>query len=336
VSSARSSFQGKRILVTGGAGFIGSRLVSALVAREACVIALADDSCDLFRLEALLGEPGLRLVRCKWWESGDVNAKRREIGEIDLLAHLGLYVPPATGFQEQATSEIKMNFVPTLDLLDALGATISGVSFASSMSVYGRPARLPLKESDIPHPTTTYGASKLAIESFLQVYGCSNQVPVTVLRYSTVYGPGEMGHRAVPNFVRALSEGRAPMINGDGAERRDYVYVDDVVEATVQALALRPNRVINIGSGRAYSTLQIALEVIRLYSSTLEPVFLPRASENIDITCDISAARDELGYRPRVPISEGIKREIEWYEREARTKYLALLGDKGGQRNAAS
>jgi len=332
-----SSLRGKRILVTGGAGFIGSRLVSALLAQEASVVVLADEACNIFRIEPLLKEPALHLVRCRWWERTDLDAGRREIGEIDLLAHLGLNVPPADGFQKQARLEIRLNLVPTLDLLDAIGGgTISGVCFASSMSVYGRPSRLPLRESDIPNPVTTYGASKLAIEDFLQAYGCSNGVPVTVLRYSTVYGPGELGHRAVPNFVRAVSEGRAPTINGDGAERRDYVYVDDVVEATVGALAVRPNRVLNIGSGAAYRTTEIAMEVIRLYSSNVEPVFLPRVGENIDVTCDISTARDELGYRPRVPISEGIKREIEWYEREARMKYPALLGDKGGQRNAAS
>lgn len=325
----RQDLQGKSVLVTGGTGFIGSKLVEALLDYEAWVTVLVDDETKLSRIKSLRENPRLRLVFCSLTDVDNLAARRQELGDVDLVAHLGLLVPQATTFHEQAVMEITMNLLPTLNLLEAVGDMVTGICFASSIAVYGRPTRLPLREDDPPCPVSSYGVTKLAIENYLRAYGMSKQIPVTVLRYSTVYGPGELGHRAIPNFIRALSEGQPPLINGDGAEKRDYVYIDDVVRATIQALIKKPSCVLNIGSGQSHSTLQIAREMIRICSVDVEPVFVTRQEPNMDVICDISAAGDVLGYFPYTSLEQGLWQEIEWYERKVLGRPLILSANRG-------
>jgi len=305
--------QGKRVLVTGGTGFIGSRLVKELLDRGAEVTVLVDGESKLWRVEPLLANPRLRLLLCYLDDSNSVAAQRKIWGDIDLLAHLRLHMPLTTALCDQAMEDINANLLPTLNLIRALGDSIQGICFASSVAVYGRPAHLPVKEDELPNPISSYGATKLAIENYLRAYGQVSQTPVTILRYATVYGPGELGHRAIPNFLHALARQQSPLVYGDGSEVRDYVYIGDVVDATTRALVRRPAQVLNIGSGQGYSSLQIARKLITLWSSDVQPRFLPSAAENVDLICDISAAQEALGYFPKITLENGLRQEIEWY-----------------------
>ena len=313
MADAGHEMQGKRVLVTGGTGFIGSRLVKELLDRGAEVTVLVDGESKLWRVEPLLANPRLRLLLCYLDDSNSVAAQRKIWGDIDLLAHLGLHMPLTTALCDQAMEDINANLLPTLNLIRALGDSIQGICFASSVAVYGRPAHLPVKEDELPNPISSYGATKLAIENYLRAYGQVSQTPVTILRYSTVYGPGELGHRAIPNFLHSLTRWQPPLVYGDGSEIRDYVYIGDVVEATIQALVRRPAQVLNIGSGRGYSSLQIARELIRLCSIDIEPRFHPVDTEKVDLICDISAAQEVLGYFPKMTLENGLRQEIEWY-----------------------
>ena len=311
--------QGKRVLVTGGTGFIGSRLVKELLDRGAEVTVLVDGESKLWRVEPLLANPRLRLLLCYLADSNSVAAQRKIWGDIDLLAHLRLHMPWTTAFCDQAVEGINANLLPTMNLIRVLGDSIQGICFASSVAVYGRPAHLPVREDELPNPISSYGATKLAIENYLRAYGQAIQAPVTILRYATVYGPGELGHRAIPNFLHSLAQGRSPLVYGDGSEIRDYVYIGDVVEATIRALVRRPAQVLNIGSGQGYSSLQIARKLITLWSSDVQPRFLPRAAENVDLICDISAAQEALDYVPQTNLEEGLMHETEWYREKAPT-----------------
>jgi UDP-glucose 4-epimerase len=324
MTEERLGLQGKAVLVTGGSGFIGAKLLKALLNLDANVIALIDDKCRLSRIESLCGDPRLRLVRCRITDADALTTQVERWGNIDLLAHLGIQVPSTANFCEEAIEDITMNLLPTLDLVKTLGNSLSGICFASSVAVYGRPTHLPVREDSLPCPIDSYAATKLATEHYLSAYGRSMHVPVTILRYSTVYGPGEIAHRAIPRFLRSLSEGQPPLINGDGSEKRDYVYVDDVVEATIQALVRKPDGAFNIGSGQGHSTLQVAQQLIRLCSANVEPLFLPRSRDNRDVICDISAASNALGYFPRTSLEDGLRQEIECYEKEVLHKLLAL------------
>jgi lipopolysaccharide/colanic/teichoic acid biosynthesis glycosyltransferase len=147
-------------------------------------------------------------------------------------------------------------------------------------------------------------------------------VPVTVLRYSTVFGPGELSHRAIPNFLDSLAHGRALQINGDGSEIRDYVYIDDIIQATLLALVKRPNAVLNIGSGQGYTTLHLAKEIIKLYGVDSKLQFNRTARKNFNYTCDIFAARDLLSYNPRTSFENGLAQEIKWYKNQLNSPLL--------------
>ncbi len=325
---AEDKIRGKRVLVTGAAGFIGSRLVKALLACDAEVVALVDEGSRMDRIESLLADPRLHLICCDVADVGALAAQKQKWGNIDLLAHLGWRVPHATSYCGQAIEDITLNLLPTMNVIRALGDSVRGVCFASSVAVYGNPNRLTVREDDLPCPITSYGATKLAIENYLRTYGQVSQVPVTILRYAIVYGSGEFGHRAIPNFLQNLSKGQPPLVYGDGSEIRDYVYLDDVVQATILALLRKPARVLNIGSGEGYTSLHIARELIRLYSADMEPQFFPREEEGVNITCNISAAKEVLGYYPQTSLEEGLMQEIEWYRREVMGRPLALFAER--------
>ncbi len=308
--------RGKHILVTGASGFIGSRLVQLLLNHDTKVVALVEEDASLARIEPLLADPGLHLIRCDLTDMHTLSAQRQKWGEIDLIAHLGLRLPSDGSFCGQSIENITKNVLPTMNLIRTLGESIQGICFASSVSVYGYPAGLPVRESDLPAPFSSYGATKLAIEDYLRAYGRTTKVPVTVLRFTTVYGPGEFRHRAIPNFLHNIVNGQPPVIHGDGSEIRDYVYIDDVVHAIICALAKRPAQVFNIGSGKGYTVLHIAQEVIKLCSVDIKPQFIPAERQNLSLTCDISAAGEALSYSPQTSIEEGLTREIEWFKKQ--------------------
>lgn len=312
--------QGKRVLVTGASGFIGSRLVKVLIDSDVSVVGLVYGEANLRRLWPVLDDRRLELVFCPLADTDAVASQKARWAEVDMVVHMALCVPSATSFSEQIAQHISLNLLPTLNLVNTLPDSVMGICFASSVVVYGSPVRLPVKECDLPRPVSGYGLTKLTTENYLVAYGQTKGIPVTVLRYATVFGPGEFNHRAVPRFIHALSKGQPPLIYGDGSEIRDYVYVDDVVQATVCALARRPGQVLNIGSGKGHSTMQIAQELIKIYGADVKPLHLPRVEENMNITCDITAAAEALGYIPQTRLEEGLQREVEWHQHEVADK----------------
>jgi lipopolysaccharide/colanic/teichoic acid biosynthesis glycosyltransferase/nucleoside-diphosphate-sugar epimerase len=314
MTESASELKGKRVLVTGASGFVGSRLVKALLDSEAEVFALVDEDAVTERIEPLMTNRGLHLIRCTLSDMPAISAPRSEWRDIEYLVHLWLKVPASQDFCDQSIEDINMNLLPAINLVRAL--SLRGICFASSVSVYGFPARTPVRESDLPAPISSYGATKLAIENFFRSYGTARNVPVTVLRYATVYGPGEHGHRAIPNFTRDIAAGQPPSIYGDGSEIRDYIYVDDIVQATTLAITAGKNQVLNIGSGRGHTTLEIAQKIMELYPAAINPRFIPGNRRNINLICDISAAKEALSFSPQTTLEDGLRQEIAWYKEQ--------------------
>jgi nucleoside-diphosphate-sugar epimerase len=312
------SVRDKCVLVTGATGFLGSRLVQELLERGAEVIAMADDEAPTWRLEPVLASRRLHLLHCSLLNHSALADHMKQFQDIDLVAHLWLHMPRSTAFCEQALQDTATNLSATLNLLKILPNSVRGICFASSVAVYGSRVSLPVKEGDLPRPLTSYGVTKLTIENYLTAYGEVSQIPVTILRFTTIYGPGELRHRAIPNFLHRLAEGQPPVIWGNGSEIRDYVYIGDATEAIIRALSKRPARVLNIGSGRSYSSLELANELIKLWPANVEPEFLPGTGKKLDIICDISAALKNLGYSPETSLVEGLMKEVEWYQRKER------------------
>jgi UDP-glucuronate 4-epimerase len=316
---------GKKVLVTGAAGFIGSHVVEALLARGDRVVGI--DNLDLSyptplkrrNLEPALAHPGYRWVECDIREaSGVEHALRQE--PFDAIIHLAARAGVRPSLLDPA-GYCDTNVRGTALLLDAAGQEKVGhFVFASSSSVYGARARAPFREDDgADEPVSPYAATKRAGEvmarTFHHLYGTS----VTCLRFFTVYGPRQRPDMAIHRFSRLIDEGRPIEVYGDGRSRRDYTFVDDVVDGVLRALD-RPRgyRIYNLGSTCTVPLLQLIDVIGACLGQAPRIVHRPDQPGDVPLTCaDVSLARSELGYEPRTRIEDGIARFIAWYREES-------------------
>jgi UDP-glucose 4-epimerase len=301
------------VLVTGGAGFIGSHLTDALLARGQAVRVLDDFSAG--RREFLPDRhPGLEIV------AGDVrdpDAVRRAVADVDVVFHQGALrsVPLSI---EQPFAFHDVNVTGTLRLL--LAAREAGVRrlvFASSSSVYGDQPVLPLHEDLGPRPISPYAASKLIGEHYCANFTRHYGLETVALRYFNVFGPRQdpasQYAAVVARFIMAAREGRPLEIHGDGKQTRDFTYVSNVVDANLAA-AEAPGvsgQVFNIAGGRRLSVLDIASALQEVLGGALPRHHTAaRPGDVRDTLADVSRARDRLGYRPRVDFAEGLRRTV--------------------------
>lgn len=208
------------------------------------------------------------------------------------------------------------NVISTLNLLKAsLENDIEYFVNASSSSVYGEPLSLPYDESHPTKPISPYGVSKLTAEHytrcFYEIYG----LPTVSLRYFTVYGPRMRPDLAIFSFLRKIISGNPPIIYGTGEQKRDFTYVEDIVQANLQALAIRPKgEIFNIGSGKTISINDIFQILIDITGSTLEPRYEERVIGDVsDTWANIEKAKKILGWKPKTEIADGLKAFADWY-----------------------
>ena len=303
--------------VTGGAGFIGHHLVEGLLARDHRVRVIDDFSTgNRSRLARI--HDRIHLVEGSIL---DPAALDDAVAGCDVVFHLAAVASVAQSLvAPRMTNEV--NTSGTIEvMLAAARAGVRRVVFAGSCAVYGAPAELPLRETRSPDPQSPYGASKLAAEHYVHTLGDALGVETVVLRYFNVFGPGQDPASeyaaVVPRFVTAVLEDRRPIINGSGDISRDYVYVDDVVEANLLASrpAVRPRLTCNIAGGSRHSLLELLEVICDAAGSQADPVFgPPRAGDIPHSLADISLARQELGFRVSVPFDEAIARTVAWYQ----------------------
>lgn len=309
-----------RSVVTGGAGFIGSHLVDALIARGDEVLVL--DNLATGRRENLAEHEraaGLTLA------VGDIADDEFVAGAVnefepDRAFHLAAQADVRVAIADPAF-DARVNVLGTINVLDALracgGAPVVFASTGGAIYGEGRGKALPLDESAELAPETAYGASKLTGEVYLALYRRLHGMPGVAMRFGNVYGPrqdphGEAGVVAI--FCGRLLAGEAPTVFGDGEQTRDYVFVADVVAAMLAAEeALRSDDgaeltgPFNVGTGVETSVLELAEGLARVASATVSPQHAPaRAGEVERISIDPSAAARELGWSPRVGIAEGL------------------------------
>jgi UDP-glucose 4-epimerase len=291
-----------RAIVTGGAGFIGSHVVEALLARGDEVTVVDDLSNG--KLENV--PDGARLVERDLREGvGDVFADARP----EACFHLGAQVDVRVSV-ERPTHDASVNVLGTLEVLEAARGHDTQVVFSSTGgAIYGE-CDGPASEDAERRPLAPYGVSKLAGEEYLAAYNRLYGTRHVSLRYGNVYGPrqdphGEAGVVAI--FLGALAEGRAPRIFGDGLQTRDYVYAGDVARATLAA-AGQDGGVFNVGTGSETSVVDLYDACRRVAGSSLEAKPAPaRLGELQRSVLDVSSAERELGWRPEVPLEEGLR-----------------------------
>jgi UDP-glucuronate 4-epimerase len=310
------------ILVTGGAGFIGSHLTARLLARGADVVCL-DDFNDYYdpafkreNVQPFRGSPRWRLVEGDIRDSALVEETYRTFGittTVHLAARAG--VRPSIRFPRLYE---EVNGVGTLNLLEA--ARRSGARtfvFGSSSSVYGTNSKVPFSEDDpISCPVSPYATTKRANELMAYTYHHLYGLSVTCLRFFTVYGPRQRPEMAIYHFTEKLARGEAVPRYGDGSSARDYTYVDDIVEGTLAALdAAPPFEIVNLGGSRT-TMLHRLIELIAGALGTEPRVqALPPQPGDVPITfADVSKAKKLWGWEPQVSIEEGIRRFVDWFK----------------------
>ncbi len=297
-------------LVTGGAGFIGSNIVSELVKQGHTVRAL--DNFSTGRRRNLADDlPHIDLIE------GDVRSLstvQRAVDGVDYVLHQAALPSVPRSITDPITSN-EVNITGTLNILVAArDAGVKKVVLASSSSVYGNQAVL-AKREDLPtSPMSPYAVSKLAGESyckaFYQVYG----LPTVVIRYFNVFGPRQdplsQYSAVIPKFIAMMKNGQPPTVDGDGSQSRDFTYVQNVVQGNLKA-ALTPEavgQVFNVACGESFSLLQMVDELNRILQTNLQPVFREARSGDVKHSlADISAARAVLGYEPVVPFQRGLE-----------------------------
>jgi len=298
-----------KALVTGGAGFIGSNLVDALIERGDDVRVLDNFStgnrANLEGLEIEVVEGELRSYE-------RVHAAMRG---IEVVYHLGALGSVLRSVQDPLTSSA-VNVEGTLNvLLAARDEGVRRVIFSSSTSVYGLNRELPTAETTPPDPISPYGVAKLAAEryciSFSRVYESFETV---VLRYFNVFGPRQSPHSqyaaVVPLFIAAIDRGEPVTIHGDGEQSRDFTYVTNVVDATIRAAEATgaTGRAFNVAAGSPATVNDVADTIGFLLGKPVEKRFEPpRPGDIRDSWADISAAREVLGYEPRVDLAAGLE-----------------------------
>jgi UDP-glucose 4-epimerase len=302
-----------RVVVTGGAGFIGSNLVRALLERGDTVRVL-----DNFSTGARANLSGLD-VEVVEGELRSYERVHNAVRGTEVVFHLGALGSVPRSVQDPLTSSA-VNVEGTLNvLLAARDEGIRRVVFASSSSVYGNQPLLPLHESMAPDPISPYGVAKLAAErycvSFSRVY---HSFETVVLRYFNVFGPRQdptsQYAAVVPLFITAIAAGEPVTIFDDGAQSRDFTYIDNVVAANLLAADANgvTGRIFNVSAGVPASVNELADAIGRLLGKPVERRHLPpRPGDLRDSWADVSEARGVLGFEPTVSLEEGLQRTIE-------------------------
>ena len=308
-----------RVLVTGGAGFIGSRLVARLAQEGDEVVVLDDFSRGSeSNLRGLKGK--VQVIR---GDVRDPRAVERAARDVEGVVHLAALIDVAESVRKPDLY-FDVNVRGTLNVLEA-AKNVEAFVFASSAAVYGNPVKLPIAEDHPLRPLSPYGATKVAGEALVHIYAVARGFRPVILRLFNVYGPKQSKAYAgvVVEFLRRALRGEPPLIYGDGAQSRDFVFVDDVVEYFVRALRMGSVRgVYNVGSGRAVSILELAELVARILKKPeLKPAYAPPRAE--DIRCsvaDISRTVRDFGYRPKVALEEGLRITAEAIAAELRAR----------------
>lgn len=302
-----------RVLITGGAGFIGSHLTDALLGRGDDVAVVDDLSTgQLARLDSRVA-----LHKTSITDAGALTAVVKGF-QPDLICHLAAQIDVRASVDFPA-NDAGINVVGTVNVLEAARVSGARVLFASSGgALYGRDAPIPSLEDVLPLPESPYGIAKFCAEQYIGLYNRLHQTRHTVLRLANVYGPrqdpaGEAG--VIPIFCARVLAGKAPVIYGDGAQTRDYVYVGDVVRAFLAAADSGRPGTWNIGTGAEVSVLDLVEMIASISGRPVAPIFdPPRPGELLRSAVAVERAARDLGWRPAKPLGEGIRAVYRWIE----------------------
>ncbi|WP_026487069.1 SDR family oxidoreductase [Caldanaerobius polysaccharolyticus] len=300
-----------KVLVTGGAGFIGSNLVDLLIER----------GCDVVVLDSLITGKEENVHKAARFYRADV--RDRSIEEVferekpDYVIHHAAQIRVQKSI-EDPLYDASVNILGTVNLLQqCVRYGVKKFIYASSAAVYGNPLYLGIDESHRVQPLSFYGVAKHTVEHYLYVYKELYGLNYTVLRYANVYGPrqdytGEGGVVAV--FIDRLLHGKKPIIYGDGEQTRDFIYVKDVAEANYRALKAGDGEILNISTNKCVTINYLFSLLKELTMSNQEPQYQPpRKGDIMNSYLDNKRAKEVLSWQPRYRLEQGLKETVEYY-----------------------
>jgi CDP-glucose 4,6-dehydratase len=318
------SWQGRPVFVTGGGGFLGGWLVKALVDRGAHVVCLLRDGVPGNNLELLGLDRRVVIVR---GDICDPACIERSLAEYDIDAVFHLAAQPLVGTALRApAATMEINVRGTWVVLDAIrnASTVTRTVVASSDKAYGAHEQLPYDEDFKLNALNPYDASKACADILARTYATTYELPITVTRCGNLYGGGDLNwNRIVPDTIKALVEGRAPVIRSDGKFVRDYLYVEDAADGYLR-LAERTADVdvraqaFNLSTGQRASVLEVVDALIAIHGKPVAPQILNVAKAEIrEQHLDSKKAERVLGWRAAHDLAAGLRKSYDWY-----TQYL--------------
>lgn len=312
---------GKKVVVTGGAGFVGSNIVRRLLKEGAKVVVL-DDFYTGNESNLPVGDPNLEVVR---GSVTDFELTRDVVrGAISVIHEAARNIIVST---RNPREDYEVNIGGTLNVLLAVReCNVPRMVYASSASVYGNPRYLPINEDDSTNMLSPYAVSKFAGENYCKAFYESYGLSTAMVRYSNVYGiaqrPDNPYCGVIAKFFEMAMSGKAPRIHGDGEQTRDFTYIDDVVDATLLA-GFSPKaegQVYNVGTGRETSVNQLARTIIQVTGAEVEPEYVDRRDiDNIRRrVVNIEKIRRELRWSPSVTIEKGLRYTYQWLKENSK------------------
>jgi len=300
-----------RILVTGGAGFLGSHITNLLI-KDGHEVVILD---NLKKGYKELVNPKAKLV------VGDINdpVKTQEaLDGIDAVIHMAglIVVPESVKYPELY---VKNNVLGSVNLLDCMAKkNVKKIIFSSSACVYGEPKNLPITEDEPLHPDNPYGASKASVEAFLQAYHANHNFDVTILRYFNPYGPGELHNpetHAIPNFIKAVLAKKPIPLYWKGEQIRDFIYVEDLASSHTQVLDLSGFNIFNVGTETGNKIIDVVNLIFEIVGYKVPIDDLGEREGDVSANYASSAKLQKaVGWKANVPLKDGLAQSIEFFK----------------------
>lgn len=315
-----------KILVTGGAGFIGANLVLALHQQGHDVVVLDNLAGGSQNLPAIKG-------KCTFI-NGDVCSRptvKQALKGVERIYHLAAHAAEGPSVYIP-TFNAQTNLIGSITILsEAIAAGIRDIIFPSSIAAYGKPEHLPISETHPLHPEDPYGITKMAFERYLGVYHELGYIDPIIFRFYNVFGPlqrmDDPYRGVVPIFINKCLKNEPPVIFGDGLQQRALTYISDVIGPLTTYITDRRliNNPLNIGSSEVWSIRQLAEEIIKIFGLPFAPHMVEARKTDVKITyCDTTKARELLGYKANVSVSDGLKATVTWVRQQGAREFTYM------------
>lgn len=298
-----------KILITGGAGFIGRHLTKSLLNGKNEIIIYENFSNSSPKEISYLVKDGVKIIK------GDLtnfNLLNKSLNDVDYVIHLAANIDILESIKHPEKSH-KINVLGSLNLLRASTVNkISGLIAASSAAVYGDPEKISVNEKTIPNPVSPYGADKLSMEYYVKAFSNTYDLNSISLRFFNVYGDGQSNSYAgvITKFIHKIEKNKSLEIFGDGKNTRDYVYIDDLISGIKKSLTKikgKRGNTYNIASGKSYSVNELAKILLTIYGKKLKIIHKsPRIGDLRHSKTSIALAKNELGYCPKFNLKTGL------------------------------